>query len=127
MAALAPVAAFWRDFDLDAKWRSKLDEVRAHPLQLCCVTQLLGIGVCGVSVEGGCARLALCTRCRAAGCSLKPQHPSRTHTRAPAVTRQAGLKIAEHQEASTASRRSLADATKEWKRGVGEAGALGPV
>jgi hypothetical protein len=28
MTALAPVVAFWREFDLDNKWRSKLDEVR---------------------------------------------------------------------------------------------------
>jgi hypothetical protein len=28
MAALAPICTFWRDFDLDNKWRAKLDEVR---------------------------------------------------------------------------------------------------
>ncbi|KAI8464036.1 MAG: CASP C terminal-domain-containing protein [Monoraphidium minutum] len=60
MAALGPIVAFWREFDLDNKWRGKLDEV--------------------------------------------------------------GLKLAEHQEQSTASRRSLADATKEWKRATGDAG-----
>ncbi|KIY94431.1 Protein CASP [Monoraphidium neglectum] len=66
MTALAPVVAFWREFDLDNKWRSKLDEV--------------------------------------------------------------GLKIAEHQEQSTSSRRLLAEATKDWKRTSGEAGkASGPM
>lgn len=101
MAALGPVVAFWQEFDLDNKWRSKLDEVR------------------------GC--LAIAAR------STKPQAPRspRPRARAGAPTsglsnrraRQVGLKIAELQEQSTASRRSLADATKEWKRTSGEPGA----